>query len=148
MKKLAIIALLTAATGVASAAEVGVRMGQHGDDDARFNGVTVTETIKGVKTEFAFDRHSDNGFSVNRFSALGVMDLTKVGDVTISAKGGLAHLNPSRGESGFAAVVGLGASYPFNKTTTLVVDVNRMRGQSRVSSLDGTGLSVGVKFAF
>lgn len=148
MKKLAIIALLATATGVASAAEVGVRMGQHGEDDAKYNGVTVTQTIKGVKTEFAFDRHSDNGFSVNRLSALGVMDLAKVGGVTLSAKGGVAHLNPSQGSSGFAAIVGVGASYPLNKTTTLVVDVNRMRGQSRVSGLDGTSVSAGVKFAF
>lgn len=148
MKKLAIIALIAATTGAASAAEVGVRVGHHDDLNADFSGITLNQTIKGVKTEFALDRHVKDGYGVNRVSAMGVMDLTKVGNLSISAKGGLAHLSPSRGDSGMAALVGLGLTYPVDKTTSLVVDVTHMRGQTRVQHLDGPAVTAGIKFAF
>lgn len=147
MKKLAIIASLMLATGIASAADIGVRTIRH-DGKHNLAGITYNTKVFGVNSELAYDRYSKDGFSVDRVSALGVMDLAKVGGVSLTAKGGVARLDPSAGPSGYAAMFGVGASYPITKTATLAVDVMNMKGQTRVSGADGTSISAGLKFAF
>lgn len=147
MKKLLILSTLLTAVGVSSAAEIGVRTIRH-DSQYNLGGVTYNTKVRGVNSEFAYDRYSNNGFSVDRVSVLGVVDVAKVGPVAVTAKGGVAWLSPSTGSTGYAAMFGLAGAYPISKTTTVVVDVMNMSGQTRVSGADGTSISAGLKFTF
>lgn len=148
MKKLAIMTILVAATGIASAADLGLRLGRNTGTETNNVGLTLGQRIAGLDTELAFDRSTVGTVNVNRFSVVGSYELAKVSNLTISAKAGAAFIDPSVGAAGYAGLVGVSASYPLTKTTSLVVDYGYQRGQDRVSNYNGNTVSAGIKVAF
>lgn len=149
MKKLAIIAILTVATGIASATDIGVRGSRNFNANVDSAGITVDQKLFGnVGIEGAFDRSTRGPVDVNRYSVLGTYDMTKVGNATLIAKAGAAFVDKSAGKDGYAAVAGLGVSYPVTKTVSLVTDYSYQKGQTRVKQANGGTVSAGVKVSF
>jgi len=146
MKKLAIIAILAAVTGVASAADVGLHIGRGAG--ANGAGVVVGQNFGKLGVEAAFDRTVDGTVNVNRYSVVGSYPVATFANVTFAAKAGAAFTDPAVGVNGYSAVVGVGVSYPVTKTVSLVADYAYQRGQDRVSFADGNYVSAGLKYSF
>jgi outer membrane autotransporter protein len=150
MKKLALVAILAATlSGAVSAAEFGINTGRNAGVDSNFVGMTLSKKVDGVfGVEGSVDRTTSGAVRVNRYSLLGTYELAKFNNVTVSAKGGVAYVNPGMGENGYAAVVGLGVSYPLTKTVSLVGDIQHQGGQNRISQYNGNIVSAGLKVSF
>jgi outer membrane autotransporter protein len=147
MKKLAIMAILATAAITASATDIGVRYVNNGNTLADSTGFTLGQKFGNVGAELAFDR-SATGAKNDRYSLLGSYDVTTVLGATVAAKAGASFVQPSVGESGYAAVVGAGVSYPLTKSVSAVADYSYQHGQDRVKEFNGNAVSVGVKFSF
>lgn len=148
MKKLAIIAILAATMGAATATEIGLRASRNTSAGLNGTGITLNKSFGQFGVEASADRTVVDAGSLTRFGVLGTMDVAKVGGVTLTAKAGAAYIDPSVGKAGYTGVVGLGASYPVAKNVSLVADYSFQQGQARVSGFNGNNLSVGVKYAF
>lgn len=147
MKKLAIIATLMAATGIASATDLGLRGGRNFGSDTNSVGITLGQKFGTFGAELAFDRGT-SPVSGNRYSLIGTYDAAKYQDVTFTAKAGAAIVEPSQGDNGYAAIAGVGVSYPVYKNVNLVADYSYQLGQDRVRQFDGSALTVGIKYSF
>ena len=148
MKKLFVIMALSALSATAFAADVGLRYGHSGSLGTPAIGVTLGQKFGGVGVEGAFDRATAGAVNVNRYSVIGSYDLVKLGGVTVAGKAGVAYVDPSVGRTGYAGLVGVGASFPLSKSVNLVADYSYQRGQNSVRALDGNIVSVGVKYSF
>ncbi len=147
MKKLAIMAALAVAAISASAVEVGVRGTHNVDAAADSVGVTVGQKFGAIGVEGAFDRSTRGSANVNKFSLVGSYDVAKVAGITLAPKVGVSFIDPV-GVNGYAASVGVGASYPLLKNVSLVADYSYQRGQERVRAFNGNQVSAGVKYSF
>lgn len=147
MKKIAIMAALAVAAVSASAVEVGVRGTHTVDAVADTAGVTVGQKFGAIGVEGSFDRTTRGVSNVNKYSLVGSYDVAKVAGITISPKVGVAFIDPV-GVNGYAATVGVGASYPLTKKVSLVADYAYQRGQDRVRAFNGNLVSVGAKYSF
>jgi outer membrane autotransporter protein len=147
MKKLAIIAALMAVTGVASATDLGVRAGRNFGSDTNSVGITLGQKFGDFGAELAFDRGT-SPVSGNRYSLVGSYDVVKYHDVTFAAKAGAAIVDASQSGNGYAAIVGVGVSYPVYKNISLVADYSYQLGQDRVRQFDGSALTAGIKYSF
>lgn len=147
MKKLAIMAALVAAVSVATAADVGVRYSTTSNTVSETTGVTVGQKFGKIGAEFAFDR-AVSGNNNDRYSLIGSYDVATIAGATVAVKAGGAYVQPTIGETGYAAVAGVGVSYPLTKSVSAVADYSYQRGQERIQSFDGNTLSVGVKYSF
>lgn len=153
MKKFAIIASLAFAAASASAHEVGARYTHNGENAGDLVGITLGNRVATpfgpVGVEGSFDRSTRGAINVNRFGVTGAYDVVKFHGATISAKVGVAFIDPSNsGDNGYAATVGVGAAYPVAKSINLVVDYAHQRGQDRVNTFNGNAVSVGIKHSF
>lgn len=148
MKKLVLASMLTLAAASASALEVGVTGARdYAGSDRSAYGLTVGHPVGPVKVTAGFDR-AVTGVDQNRWSLMAGYDVTKVGPVTLSVKGGAAYLDNDQGADGFAWVVGAGASVPVMKKVSATLDVTRQFGQDRVQAFDGNRVTLGLKYAF
>lgn len=148
MKKLAIASLLAVAAASASAVEVGVTAARdYAGSDRNAAGFTVGHPVGPVTLTAGFDRTS-TGVAQNRWSLVAGYDVTKVGPVTLSVKGGAAYLDNASGVDGYAWVVGAGVSVPVVKNVAATLDLTRQYGQDRVSAFDGNRVTVGLKYSF
>ena len=150
MKKLAIATLVALAATTASALEMGVTVARDysGAENRNGGGVFVGDRAGRGAIQFGFEQFTKGGNNQDRLTVVGSYDLTTVGPVTLAAKGGVAHLNNQTSPDGFAALVGVGASVPLNKSLSLGVDVVRQYGQDRVSQFDGYVVSAGLRVKF
>lgn len=148
MKKIALIATLALAAGMASAADFGARVGYNGGTEKNSAGITVGQKFGALGAEAAFDRSTDGKLNVNRYSLVGSYDVAKVAGATVAVKAGGAYIDPSKGADGYAGLVGFGVSYPVTKEVSLVADYAYQKGQARVRSFNGNTVSAGVKVAF
>lgn len=153
MKKLVIMALLVSSAAVASAAEIGLRIGRQGGVESLASGITSQGVTVGQKfgaygAEVAYDRSMVGTSSMSRYSLVGSYDVAKVVGATVAAKAGVAYIDPTAGVNGYAALVGVGVSYPLTPKISLVADYAYQQGQSRVYQYNGNNVSVGVKYAF
>jgi len=149
MKKLVIMAAMALAAVSVSATEVGLRLGHStGAGSTTSAGVTLGQKFGNFGVEGSFDRTTIGAVNMNRYGITGSYDAWKLGDVTISPKIGVAHLDPSVGRSGQAVTVGVGASYPLTKQWALTADYFYQRGQTRVKGYDGNYFLVGAKYSF
>jgi len=148
MKKLLVIAALAVCAVSASAADIGLRYSHSGSLGTPAVGVTLGQKFGSFGVEGAFDRATAGAVNVNRYSLVGSYDVVKLGSVTVAAKAGVAYLDPSLGRTGYAGLVGVGASLPLSKSVNLVADYSYQRGQNSVRALDGNIVSVGVKYSF
>ena len=147
MKKIILVTALLASMG-AQAVEVGINTSHSfANADRTGYGLTIGQKFDKVGITAGFDRFT-TGTDLNKYSLVGSYDVTKVGAATIAVKGGVAYLDQKGAVDGYAALVGAGVSYPLTKELALTADYRYQAGQSRISSLDGSSVSAGLKYSF
>lgn len=147
MKKVILIAALLASVG-AQAVELGINASRDtANTDRTGAGITIGQKFGSYGVTAGFDQYK-SGTDLNKYSLVGSYDVTKVGAATVAVKGGVAYLDQKGSADGYAALIGAGVSYPLTKELALTADYRYQAGQSRVSSLDGSTISAGVKFSF
>lgn len=147
--KLTLVAALLAASGIASAIEVGINAGRtFASDDRNSTGITIGQKTGAVGIEAGFDAFR-SGVDQNRWSLIGSYDVTKVAGATVAVKAGGAWLdNKGTTSDGYAALVGAGASYPITKQLALTADYKYQVGQKRVDQFNGGNIAAGLKYSF
>jgi outer membrane autotransporter protein len=147
MKKMILVAALMAAFS-AQAVELGINASRDtANSDRSGYGLTVGQKFDKVGITAGFDKYT-TGTELSKYTLVGSYDVTKVGAATIAVKGGVAYLDQKNTTDGYAALVGVGVSYPLSKQVALTADYRYQAGQSRVSSLDGGTIAAGLKYAF
>jgi len=147
--KLTLVAALLAASGIASAIEVGINAGRtFASDDRNSTGITIGQKTGAVGIEAGFDAFR-SGVDQNRWSLIGSYDVTKVAGATVAVKAGGAWLdNKGTTSDGYTALVGAGASYPITKQLALTADYKYQIGQKRVDQFNGGNIAAGLKYSF
>lgn len=151
MKKIVLTTLLAVATGVVSAAEIGVQglRDYSGATDRNGFGVTLGQNYGKVSATAGFERYTKGTNDLDRYSLTAGYDVAKVGKLTITPKVGVAYLDPQTTNNGWAGTVGVGASYAINKTVALTADYRYQSAiQNRVDNFNGSTVSAGVKVRF
>jgi outer membrane autotransporter protein len=147
MKKIILVAALMAAVS-AQAVELGINASRDtANSDRSGYGLTVGQKFDKVGITAGFDKYT-TGTELSKYTLVGSYDVTKIGAATIAVKGGVAYLDQKNTTDGYAALVGVGVSYPLSKQVALTADYRYQAGQSRVSSLDGGTIAAGLKYAF
>jgi outer membrane autotransporter protein len=147
MKKVILVTALFASMG-AQAVELGINASRDtANTDRTGYGITVGQKFDKVGITAGFDQYK-SGTDMNKYSLVASYDVTKVGAATIAVKGGVAYLDQKNTTDGYAALVGAGVSYPLSKQVALTADYRYQAGQSKISSLDGSTISAGLKYAF
>ena len=150
MKKLAIASVLALAALSASAVEVGVNGSYDfgGSNERPGAGVTLGQKFGKMGVTAGFDRYT-KGTDQDKWSLVGSYDVATVANTTVAVKAGAAYLsNTGNVADGYAALVGVGASLPVNKTVALTADYRYQAGQSRVNQFNGSTVAFGVKYSF
>ena len=150
MKKIALATVLALAAGMASAVELGVTANRDfgPNPDRNGYGVTIGQKFGAASAALGFERYTAGSNDLDRYSLVAGYDVAKVGVFTITPKAGVAYLQPQVGQTGYAALAGVGVSVPLNKTVSLTADYRYQAGQSRVNQYDGSTVSAGVKVSF
>lgn len=149
MKKFAIASILAIAALSASAVELGVNGSRDfANADRNGYGVTIGQKFGAFSATAGFDRYTKGAVDLDKYTIVGGYDVAKVAGATITAKAGVAYLQPQSGQTGYAGLVGVGASYPLTNKLSATVDYRYQAGQTRVESLDGSTVSAGLKYSF
>ena len=150
MKKLAIASVLAFAALSASAVEVGVNGSYDfgGSNERPGAGITIGEKFGKFGVTAGFDRYTKTT-DQDKYSLVGSYDVATIAKTTVAVKAGAAYLSNTSGVSdGYAALVGIGASYPITKAVALTADYRYQAGQSRVNQFDGSTVAFGAKYSF
>lgn len=149
MKKIAIASMLALAVTAASALEFGVTASRDyaGTNETGY-GFSIGDRAGKGSVALGFHRFERAANDQDIVSLVGGYDVAKIGPATLAVKGGFAHLDNTASASGFAMLVGAGATVPLNKTMALTLDVVRQQGQDRVKQYDGNRITAGVKVSF
>lgn len=147
MKKLVVMAAMAFAVVSASALEVGVRGTHNGNNSSDSVGMTIGQKFGAIGVEGAFDRSTRGVADTDKYSLVGSYDVAKLVGITLAPKVGVSFIDPD-GVNGYAASVGVGASYSLLKNVRLVADYSYQHGQDRVRAFNGNQISVGVKYSF
>lgn len=150
MKKVILASLLTLAVGAASAVELGVQGVRDfsGNPDRNGYGLSIGQKVGPVTATAGFERFTKGTNDLDRYSLVAGYDVTKLGQATLTAKAGVAYLQPQTGSTGYAALVGAGISYPLTKAVSLTADYRYQVGQERVDAYNGNTVSAGLKVSF
>jgi len=150
MKKFAIASVLALAAVSASAVEVGVNGGYSwgGPTDRPSAGITLGEKFGKMGVTAGFTRATKD-VDQDKYSLVGSYDVATIAKTTVAVKAGAAYLsNTGNVADGYAALVGVGASYPITKAVSLTADYRYQAGQSRVNQFDGSTVAFGAKYSF
>ena len=150
MKNILIASILALAAFSASAVELGVNGSyDFGAPTERAGaGITIGEKFGKFGVTAGFDRYT-NTTDQDKYSLVGSYDVATVAGATVAVKAGAAYLSNTGGVAdGYAALVGVGASYPLTKTVALTADYRYQAGQSRVNQFDGSTVAFGAKYSF
>lgn len=147
MKKLVIIAMLAITSLAASATDFGLRVGRNDTTETNNAGLTVSQKFGKFGVEAAYDRMV-TGNDNTRYSLVGTFDFAKFGAATLTSKAGLAYIEPRAAETGYAGLIGVGASYALTKDISLTADYAYQKGQDRMAAQNGNIYSAGVKYSF
>jgi predicted porin len=150
MKNILIASILALVAFSASAVEVGVNGSyDFGAPTERAGaGITIGEKFGKFGVTAGFDRYTKTT-DQDKYSLVGSYDVATVAKTTVAVKAGAAYIsNTGNVADGYAALVGVGASYPINKSVSLTADYRYQAGQSRVNQFDGSTVALGAKYAF
>ena len=150
MKKLAIASVLAFAALSASAVEVGVNGSYDfgGSNERPGAGITIGEKFGKFGVTAGFDRYTKTT-DQDKYSLVGSYDVATIAKTTVAVKAGAAYLSNTSGVAdGYAALVGVGTSYPITKAVALTADYRYQAGQSRVNQFDGSTVAFGAKYSF
>lgn len=152
MKKLAIIATLALAAMTASATDISMNFSQmpaldYNAAGVSTVGVTVNQNLGTFGVQAGYDRSMVKAEHLTRYSVLGTYDFAKIQKAVFTAKAGGAYLD-SGADTGYAALVGVGVSYPVAKKVSLTADYTYQYTNSNMSAHNGNMVGVGVKYSF
>ena len=149
MKKLVVMAVMALAVASASAVEVCVRGTHSSGADNTAAGVTIGQKFGPVGVEGAFDRTTRGSVNTNKFSVTGSYDVATFYGIVVAPKAGVAFIDTANsGSNGYAAIVGVGATYPLTKQVSLTADYYYQKAQTSFSSYDGNYFAFGAKYSF
>ena len=150
MKNILIASFLALAAFSANAVEVGVN-GTYtwgGPIDRPGAGFTIGEKFGKMGVTAGFNR-ATKGTDQDKYSLVGSYDVATIANTTVAVKAGAAYIsNTGNVADGYAALVGVGASYPITKAIALTADYRYQAGQSRVNQFDGSTVAFGAKYSF
>jgi len=136
----ALIGALTAAQAV----EIGITDGSNFTKNENVWGVTVGTQVKGYNVTGGFARNN----SSDSYSVIGAKNVTKFGPTTIAVKAGGAYTDIKGTSTGYAAIVGAGATVPLTGKVSATLDYSYQAGQNKVNTQDGNRLTAGLKYSF
>ena len=136
----ALIGALTAAQAV----EIGITDGNNFTKNENVWGVTIGTQVKGYDVTGGFARSG----SSDTVSVVGAKDIAKFGPASVAAKAGGAYTDIKGISTGYAAIVGVGATVPLAKKVSATLDYSYYAGQNKVSAQDGNRLTAGLKYSF
>lgn len=151
MKKgILLVALM--ASFAANAADLKTEIGFTGSRDTANSdrsgyGFTIGQKYDKIGLTAGFDRYT-SGTDLNKYSVVGSYDVANIGKATVAVKAGFAYLDQKGSTDGYAGLMGAGISMPVTSNLAATVDYRYQAGQSRVSSLDGSTISAGLKYSF
>lgn len=149
MKKIITATLIAIAATTVSAMEVGITAAKDfAGDNRNAYGVTLGQKFGAMGVTAGFDRATTGANDQDRYSLVGSYDVAKVGSATVAVKAGATYLNTQGAENGYAALIGLGVSYPLTKSVSIGLDLTSQHGQKRVDQFNGNRVTTGLKFAF
>jgi len=147
LKKLVLVAAMMAAVS-AQAVEVGINASRDSGNSSRDGGgLTIGERFGTTGIVAGWDRYS-SGTELNKYTLMGTYDVANFGKTLVTVKAGVAYVDQKNSTDGYAGLVGVGVSYPVYKQVSLTADYRYQAGQSRISSLDGSTVSAGLKYSF
>jgi len=144
IKKLVLMGALISALTAAQAVEFGITDGNNFTKNENVWGVTVGTQVKGYDVTGGFARSG----SSDTYSVVGAKDVTKFGPATIAVKAGVAYADIKGVSTGYAAIVGAGATVPLAKKVSASLNYSYQAGESKVSAQDGNRLAAGLKYSF
>jgi hypothetical protein len=153
MKKALLALVLTALTGVAAAADVGVyggRLFANGSQDLNMVGVSAGQKFDKFGLQATFDRSTTTTTNLNRYTASGSYDVFKLGPVQTNVRVGVAYLDPQSrtAGNGGAGFVGAGIAYPVAKQVNVVADYAYQKGNNITKTYNGNIVTAGLKYSF
>lgn len=155
MKKIiAIWAVVVAGMLLAVSSAMAVEVGVNGSYDFGSPterpgaGITVGQKFGKFGVTAGFDRYTKTT-DQDKYSLVGSYDVATIAKTTVAVKAGAAYIsNTGKVADGYAALVGVGASYPITKAVSLTADYRYQAGQSRVNQFDGSTVAFGAKYSF
>jgi opacity protein-like surface antigen len=150
MKKMLVAALAVVALS-ASAVEVGVTSSEGLQGGHSFGqGLTVGEKFGAYGLTAGWTRFTrpDVGADQTRTSLVLDRQFATLGQVGVTGRVGVAHLDNQNAQDGNALTVGVGASYPLTKKVSLSVALDKQYGHNRVDQFDGNIVTAGIKVGF
>ena len=148
MKLKLTLAALLFAVGTAQAVELGINGSRDtANTDRSGFGFTIGQKYDKVGVTAGFDRYK-SGVDLDKYSVVGSYDVANIGKSTVAVKVGIAYLDQKGATDGYAGLMGAGISMPITSSLAATVDYRYQAGQSRVSSLDGSTVSAGLKYSF
>lgn len=155
MKKIiAIWAVVVAGMLLAVSSAMAVEVGVNGSYDFGSPterpgaGITVGQKFGKFGVTAGFDRYTKTT-DQDKYSLVGSYDVATIAKTTIAVKAGAAYIsNTGNVADGYAALVGVGASYPITKAVSLTADYRYQAGQSRINQFDGSTVALGAKYSF
>jgi opacity protein-like surface antigen len=150
MKKLAIASLFalgTLTSGAASALDFGISMVNEQRQDWGV-GIQASEKYGKVTFSGGLERFTNAGNDQTRFGVVAGYDVTKINNVTVTGKVGIAYLDNSEVSNGWATTLGFGVRMPITKAVTAFADYRYQWGQGSVDRFDGSAMVLGINVKF
>ena len=144
IKKIVLMGALIGALTAAQAVEIGITDGNNFTKNENVWGLTVGTQVKGFNVTGGFARSKTS----DTYSVVGAKDVAKFGPASVAAKAGGAYTDIKGISTGYAAIVGVGATVPLAKKVSATLDYSYYAGQNKVSAQDGNRLTAGLKYSF
>ena len=148
MKKLVAAVLTSAALTSAQAVDLSV-YGVHTLDPSNTGyGIELGHAMGQWRVGLSAESVEVGRNNVESYFSTVSYDVYKLGVLTVSAQVGGGYVRQEVGSNGWAATVGAGAALAFTKNTSAVLDVRHQLGQNKIDSLDGSSVTLGVRYSF
>lgn len=148
MKKLVIGSLFALAATTASAWDISATATRDFHAERNGGGLALGHNVGPVRVSLGAERFIAGKNDLDRYNIMASYDVVKTKLGNLSVVGGGAYLDNQTGQDGFAALAGVGYSFPLTKVVTLGVTATRQFGQDRVKSADGNSVTAGLRFKF
>lgn len=149
MKKFVIGSLVALAASSSFAWDLSVTQTRDfGTVERNGAGLAVGHNVGPVHVSLGAQRFQKGNNDLDRYSLMASYDVVKTKLGNFSVKGGGAYLNNQVGQDGYAAVAGVGYTFPITKALSFGLDATRQFGQDRVSRQDGNAVTAALTVKF
>lgn len=148
MKKFLIAAALALSATMANAWDFTVNGNRDIDGKVNGAGLSLGKTVDGIGFAVSVDRFDYKAGNLDVYSGSVGYEFVKVLGVGLGAQFGISFNDSGFGRDGWSYFPGLVVNVPVTKKVSLVTEVNRHFGEDKIKYLDGTVVSLGVKYSF